>query len=209
MRTAFWIVGAVVGIAVAARLVYLIRGRRLVRESRRRQIEEWTALARSRGFETELREGGVVIRGTVASRPFVIDGGNFFTYGMDSENVLHFRSEDEKADFVIHDWQPTWLDGSPHHLRQPPVGDAAFDARYHVRANAEGLRYVARLGPDERRILLRTSEFCLFQSGGEARIRLPYRLDAAHLDDALELVTRLWGPLSSVSRPENADAART
>jgi len=168
--------------------VHRIRFRALARKDRRRRIAEWTDMARSRGFEVEAREDDVVIRGTVASRPFVLDSMNFFAYGMDTENALRFHVEDEDAIFSITGWDV----GYPHGLQQPPVGDEAFDARHKVRANTPGLRWIARLGPDERKLLVDFPELDVLQGGGEVRIRLPYRIDLAHLDAACRLVESFW-----------------
>lgn len=204
-KTVLWGGGAIIALVGGGRIAFGLWRYASLRKYRHRRIEDWTALARASGFELDTSAEEVALRGTVASRSVVVDGGNFFGYGVDWENAMHFPFEDEEARFAISTWGFGLSDG----LRHPPVGDAAFDARYHVHANEAGLPYVARLGPDERRILLRTSELCLFQSRGRALIRLPYRLDGAHLDDACELVTRIWGPLSSLSRPGNADPART
>jgi hypothetical protein len=170
-----------------------VRNRALRRKWRREQVADWTALAQPRGFEVDDSGDKVVMRGKVASRPFELDGFNCITYGMDAETGIRFEVEDQEATFAVTTWDAqSWRGG-----RQPPCGDEAFDARHQVRANDRGLRHVARLGPEERKLFVDFPELDVLQSHGSALIRLPYRLDGPHLDAACSLIERLWGPASS------------
>ncbi|MFN0008589.1 MAG: hypothetical protein ACKVXR_11860 [Planctomycetota bacterium] len=184
------VLGAGLALIGLAWVVHGIWMRVYHRKARKLQIEEWTALAQARGFEVDAHGVELVMRGTVASRPFELDSLNFFHYGMDSENALRFRVEDADATFAISGWDDHWTFGD----RQPPVGDEAFDKRYRVRANGPGLRRIARFGPKERQLLVEFSEFDVDQMEGQVRIRMPYRIDLAHLDAACRLVESVWGP---------------
>ena len=190
VKTILWGGSAVIVLVGGGRIAFGLWRYIALRKARLRQIEEWTALAQPRGFEVDARGEEVALRGTVASRSFVVDGMNFFGYGMDTENAMHFDVEDPEARFSISGLKDNLFYG----LEQPPTGDEAFDARRHVRANTEGLRYLARLGPDERRLLVDFPELEVFQGKGKALIRLPYTLDAAYLDAVCRFVTQFWGP---------------
>jgi len=170
-------------------IVYQFRFRRIVREERRQELEAWTEMARTRGFELEKRGDELVIRGTVAGRSFEIGGGHFFTYGMDSEIALHFQVENEGVLFAVTRWNA----GLNLGLLQPRVGDEAFDALLQVRANDPGLRWITRIGPNERRLLVDHPDLSLVHWGENVWIRLPYRIQPADLDAACQLVARVWG----------------
>jgi hypothetical protein len=180
--------GAVLVIGGVAMGVLRMRQRAAIRRYRERRIEEWTAIAMARGFEIVPRGDDVMIRGTVASRPFELTHGNFLGYGMDVENAMNLRVEDTDAKLEV-SGNPLWPAGE----KQPPSGDEAFDARFRVRANEEGALILARLGPDERRILVEHPELMLAQHRDRAWIRLPYRLDLASVDAACRLATAVWG----------------
>ena len=172
--------------------IWLNRGQR---RFRKRLLENWTPLAQARGFEIDASGEQVVMRGTVASRPFVLDPLNWYGYGMDTENALRFQVEDVEASFSITGWDAGWPTGN----RQPPVGDDEFDKRYQIRADDAGLRWIARFGPNERRLLF-DFELAVDQMKGNVRIRMPYRIDAAHMDAACRLVESVWGsPPSATS----------
>lgn len=190
LKVPLLLLGAGLVLIGLAWVVFEIRERAVLRKARQRQLEEWTALARVRGFVVEARGDELVMQGTVASRPFELDSLNFFAYGMDTENALRFRVEDLDATLSITGFEA----GYPMGDLQPPVGDEDFDKRYRVRTNAPGLRWIARFGPKERQLLLEFSEFDVDLMGGEVRIRMPYRLDLAHLDAACRLVESVWGP---------------
>ena len=170
-----------------------VRNRALRRKWRREQVADWTALAQPRGFEVDDSGDKVVMRGQVASIPFEMDGYNFITYGMDVETCIRFPVEDPEAAFSVTTWNAQYPAGGG----QPPRGDEAFDARHKVRANDRGLRHVARLGPEERKLFVDFPQLGVLQSHGQVWVRLPYEPDGPHLDAALRLIERLWGPPSS------------
>lgn len=185
------------------------------RRGRRLQFEAWAAIARARGFVVErggepwaarardrgfeLRGSGnePVMRGMVADRPFELDSFNFFGYGVDAENAFRFRVEDLDASLSIRG------DDGGHGFGelQPGIGDEEFDKHFRVRANPSGLRGLTRMGPKERRLLVdHHREFIVDQHRGEVRIRLPYRIEPAHLDAALLLAEGVWGSPPSATR---------
>jgi hypothetical protein len=173
----------------AASIVRRAFARASARRYREERNREWIAIAQARGFEIVPRGDDVVIKGTVASRPFELTGDNFLGYGMDAENAMNLRVEDTDAKLEV-SGNPRWPSGE----KQPPSGNEAFDAQFRVRANEAGARILARLGPDERRILVEHPELMLAQHRDRAWIRLPYRLDLPSVDAACRLATAVWGP---------------
>lgn len=190
LQSSLLVLGGGLALIGLAWVVSSLGQRVLWRKARKRRLQEWTALAQARGFELDARGDELVMRGTIASRPFELDSLNFFHYGMDAENALRFRVEDADETFAISGWDDLELFGD----RQPLVGDEAFDRRYRMRANGPGLRRIARFSARERQLLVEFHEFDVDQGKGEVRIRMPYRLDLAHLDAAGRLVESVWGP---------------
>jgi len=190
MKLYLVLVGAVLLVGGVWAIVHWIRFQRLVRRERRERFEAWTKMARSRGFEVVTRGDDFVMRGTVASRSFEIDGGHFITYGMDVENVLHFPVEDEEATFSIARWE--WVD-PPRHLARHFADVTRFDAHHGVRTNEAGKPWIARFGPRERQLLLDHDELDVLQRAGEVWIRLPYVITPSDLDAACQLVASVWG----------------
>jgi len=166
-----------------------------LRNLRKFEIKEWTPLAQARGFEVDAKGKNVVMRGTVAGRPFELDSGNFFGYGMDAENALRFRVDDAEANITVMGSSP----GNTFGDLLPPVGDEEFDKLHRWRANAAGARWTERFGPEARRLLVDFPELDVDQMKGEVRIRMPYRIDLAHLDAACRLVEIAWGPTSDAT----------
>lgn len=209
LRIPLLFVAALVVLYWVWHVVYRTWGRLDLRKAESRQLEEWTAVARARGFVVEMggeewtaqaRARGYdmvtpgsspVMRGTIAGRPFELDGYNFFAYGMDAENALRFRVEDVGAALSIRGG----IVGPVDDL-QPATGDEEFDKHYHVRANPEGLKRFARFGPMERRLFLESREYWIDQGDGEVRIRMPYKIDLEHLDSVSRLIESVWGPPS-------------
>ena len=173
------------GLLALSRLWRLIA----LRRARRRRLAEWTAIARTRGFEVILRESYVAIRGEVASRSFELDDNNFLGYGADVELCIRFDVEDTDSILLITAKGDRCQDGD----LQPPVGDAAFDAAMQIRANSSGLRRLDGLGRRERDLFVSIPGLAVHQSRGRVLIRLPYVLDLTCLDAGCRLLESLWG----------------
>ena len=171
-------------------IVHRIQFQRAVRRIRRERFEEWTEMARARGFEIVTRGDDFVMRGTVAGRSFEVDGPHFFTYGMDVEYALHFRVEDDTASFSIASWE--WVD-PPRHLARHFADVTRFDAHHGMRTNEAGKRWVARFGQRERQLLLDHDDLDVLQRSGEVWIRLPYVITPSVLDAACQLVASVLG----------------
>jgi hypothetical protein len=182
----------------------------------RRRLAAWTALAEPFGFRVEARKRGVTILGTVASRPFELDCENIITYGLDGLLGMRVDLQGAQATFAISaDELPDGL-GSREFYElygaleffetfgdvQPPVGDAAFDAVYKVRANAAGRRLLESLGPEERRTLLAFPGMGIYWRPREPWVDFGDReLQAAQLSAVLALMARLIAVSEAVPAP--------
>lgn len=173
---------ALAAVLLAALFVVRVASRRSLRIAFARTRERWDQLARERGFEVELGERGLVMRGTVAERPFVIDEGNFLGYGLDAEVCMHVEVGDDEAAFCASTW---YSNGTP--------GEPVLEGELKVSANDAGRRVLERLGPEGRRLLLERDELAVLQARESGLVRLPYTLDGEHLDAACRIVELLWG----------------
>ena len=190
LRIPLLILGATLVLAWLASVAHKAWTNSQVRKGRKSQLEEWKEFARARGFDLDTRGKKLALRGTIAGRPFELDEGNFFTYGVDYENALRFRVEDVEGIFSIN----AWITEHPKSDPLPAVGDKDFNKRFRVDADEAGMRWIARFGPEELRLLVEFPDFIVCGGPGEVVIRMPYRLDLAHMDAARRLVESIWGP---------------
>lgn len=201
--------GSVVALSFLAAYVQRIAAKVAIRNWNRKALAQWQPFALARGWSARIEGNHVVIRGALASRPFALDSTNGLTHGLNQEPGLRIETC-QVASSVADDEQPTktpdtiaddgllisprgFFDADYYGALREVVGEERFGQLFCVRAKGKGLEALARLGPEERRLLLEFHpEMGVFQRGTNAWVRIGYGMKLPQIEAAARIVTALW-----------------